>query len=241
MRGVSPEQESKVRAAARRYQVLSTTVSDQTADVSATFVVYPSPKTVVVAGNDLIEGLDVPDLLRIRSSASRIDVRLSDAQVEFEAWPPLQTITVDDGWVQEPVELDRDQRVLAFWMAQALDSGQPDADPHEFPEGYLEIDSSPETRDFAHHLVTEPLLPFRSSPISGQAFTQLLNEGTGVGSGAVVGMWAGWDHGLLLIATVPGGMIVGGAAYGVGMALQHGLHDRVLRWIAGSDEETSAE
>jgi hypothetical protein len=39
----------------------------------------------------------------------------------------------------------------------------------------------------------------------------------------------------LLFLTVPGGMIVGGAAWGVATALERGLHDKVLRWLGVAD------
>jgi len=98
-----------------------------------------------------------------------------------------------------------------------------------------------EVEAFARYLAGADLLPFRSSPLLGESIVNLLQRfSPGTGVGAVMGYYLS-PHAPLILLTVPGGMIIGGAAYGVASAIERGLHDRVLKLIqpkpAPEDEE----
>jgi hypothetical protein len=144
---------------------------------------------------------------------------------ELELIPPLVRITQverDLEWQRAPESLKSEtdlyeamQRVLVFAGAEPLRRGKLD--------------------EFSLFLIWEHLVPFRQSPISGASLVDLLAKGSGPGAGGLLGMLAG-DQSWLLFLTVPGGMIIGGAAYGVASALQEGLHERVLAWIRREKE-----
>jgi hypothetical protein len=62
----------------------------------------------------------------------------------------------------------------------------------------------------------------------------LLSKGSGVALGAYLGFHAAADAPLFLYAAVPGGMLVCCTVAGVAEALQLGLRERILSWLAGS-------
>jgi hypothetical protein len=89
-------------------------------------------------------------------------------------------------------------------------------------------------REFCVVAVREQLIPVRQSPITGESLAELLAKGSGPAVGGLMGSLVGSDSWLLFL-TVPAGMIVGGAAYGVATALQQGLHQKILGWIVGDE------
>ncbi len=66
----------------------------------------------------------------------------------------------------------------------------------------------------------------------------------GIAIGAYVGFQSGAHYPPLLLFTVPAGMVICGAAYGVAMALRQGLRDKILamtRSTSRNDQSRSSE
>lgn len=86
--------------------------------------------------------------------------------------------------------------------------------------------------DFAEYLTFAPVVPIERSPLEGLSLDQIVQTG-GTGVGAYIGIVVAGATPLLFI-TVPAGMIICGAAAGVGMGLFKGLSDRISQLIRGS-------
>jgi hypothetical protein len=82
--------------------------------------------------------------------------------------------------------------------------------------------------DLAHRAVEDPLIPFEESPLDFASIASLVSGASGVGIGAYVGFVVSGGTPLAII-TVPGGMIIGGAAAGIGAALEKGLRYKILK------------
>ena len=95
---------------------------------------------------------------------------------------------------------------------------------------------SPDDVRFAEQVSFDRVIPIEESPLSQESLAKLATTASGVGIGAFVGFVAFGSSPLLLI-TVPAGMIICGAAYAVGQALQEGFKERILSWIKGGKEE----
>jgi hypothetical protein len=127
---------------------------------------------------------------------------------DFEFELMLPTILDVEYWVRRQVKLALSESLGEFTAEGSLD-------------------------EFTRGLVHAPLIPFRASPVSGQSLATLLAGAgkPGTLAGALAGYYFG-DGSALLVLTVPGGMIIGGAAYGVASALEAGLHQRILSMIS---------
>lgn len=80
---------------------------------------------------------------------------------------------------------------------------------------------------FAEYLAFEARIPFESSPLEGKTLTALV---TATGSaGAALGYAATSDP--IVLVTVPAGIVIGGAALGVGAGLATGLADVVRQGV----------
>jgi hypothetical protein len=80
---------------------------------------------------------------------------------------------------------------------------------------------------FAEQMTSTPMVPFESSALGLESLLGIIAKGSGPTIGAAVAVVAFGPTPLLLIAA-PAGMIIGGAALGVGQALQQGLRNRLL-------------
>jgi hypothetical protein len=86
---------------------------------------------------------------------------------------------------------------------------------------------------FAQYLTYAPVVPFESSLLSAKSLADLATAGGGVGAAA--GAYATGD--LLLLLVVPAGIIICGAARGVGEALRIGLRVKLLNLMGVEDPE----
>jgi len=96
---------------------------------------------------------------------------------------------------------------------------------------------SPDDIRFAECVSFERVIPIEQSPLIQESLAKLATTASGVGIGAYIGFVAFGQSPLLLI-TVPAGIIICGAARGIGQALEEGLRDRILGWIKGENVET---
>lgn len=86
---------------------------------------------------------------------------------------------------------------------------------------------------FSERVTFEKFVPFERSPLQLESLAGLVSQGSGIGMGAAAGLVAFWGNPMVLVA-VPFGMIIGGAAKGVGLALGRGLYQKTLR-LMGAD------
>jgi hypothetical protein len=84
--------------------------------------------------------------------------------------------------------------------------------------------------DFAA-LFDLPCIVIEQSPPELASLAGLLKQGGGVAVGAFVGLHAA--SGPMLLVTVPAGIIIVGAAAGLGSALEAGLRDLLLKFMQG--------
>jgi hypothetical protein len=85
---------------------------------------------------------------------------------------------------------------------------------------------------FAARVAVEPLAPVEFSPLSGMSLADLTKY-SGYAGGAGLGYLGVFVDPMLLIS-VPAGIIILGASKGVARALEHGLYERLVRWITGT-------
>lgn len=90
--------------------------------------------------------------------------------------------------------------------------------------------------DFLNHLAYANVIPFESSPLDAKSLASVVTSASGVGVGGYFGFVVSGGTPVAFI-TVPLGMIIGGAAAGVGRALEQGLYERVLELIRGQGED----
>jgi len=102
-----------------------------------------------------------------------------------------------------------------------------DADEHEFvriPPG-----SRIENRDAVAYILQQDIVMEHSPPFS-ISFKALLDyKNSPMWIGTFVGAGAAWDHPVLLMITVPGGIIAVSSALGIGNAMQAGLNKSIKR------------
>lgn len=91
---------------------------------------------------------------------------------------------------------------------------------------------------FAQYVTYAPVIPFESSPLSGKSLAELATTGGG-SVGAAIGFAQTGD--LIVLLIVPAGIIVCGAARGVGEALRIGLRSKLLARMGVDDPELPAE
>jgi hypothetical protein len=80
------------------------------------------------------------------------------------------------------------------------------------------------------------MIPFQESPLDLHSLAELTVKATGVGIGAYAGFVASGGTPLVLI-TVPLGMVLVGAAAGLGRALEEGLRKRILSLMGVPDSQ----
>jgi hypothetical protein len=88
--------------------------------------------------------------------------------------------------------------------------------------------------EFAQYLAFAPVIPFESSPLSGKSLSDVITAAGG-SAGAAVGAFG--THEPLLLIAVPFGIVLCGAARGVGDALRIGLRARLLDLMHVEDPE----
>lgn len=71
----------------------------------------------------------------------------------------------------------------------------------------------------------------QNSPPEIKSLTDLIKQSPGVAIGAYAGFEAAVDMPMLLLATVPGGIILGGLSFAVTKALSAGLHQQIDRYF----------
>jgi hypothetical protein len=84
-----------------------------------------------------------------------------------------------------------------------------------------------EIRVFADYLLSEPVVPVRTNPLSLANLAAIVS-GAGVGAG--IGFAMGGPTPLLII-TIPAGIVIGAAATGAGYGLRDGLHWKIRKWM----------
>lgn len=85
-----------------------------------------------------------------------------------------------------------------------------------------------------------PLIPFQESPLDLHSLAELAVKATGVSLGAYAGFVASGGTPLVLI-TVPAGMVLAGAAAGIGKALEEGLRRKILTLMGVPDKPSKLE
>lgn len=160
---------------------------------------------------------------------------LISAEVEHPDGPNINAVA--DALGMDPIALDtRRIEPLEPWTLPFIIDGLlgrwigPDA-PFEWRYRLLDAPATRGPSRFAQALAYEPLVPFESSPLKAQSLSGL----TLASSGAVGALGAIDGHPLLLLY-LPAGIILCGAAKGVGEALQIGLRTKLLH-LMGIDEE----
>jgi hypothetical protein len=93
----------------------------------------------------------------------------------------------------------------------------------------------PLPEDFAVEVLRSEVVPVEESPLSGVSLAQLLERAPSAAGAAVAAWGTGPNDPLLLLITVPVGMIVFGAATGVSKALNTGLRAKILGWMGVAD------
>lgn len=203
--------------ALRRYQTFSTEVTDASAALAARFEIYPSATEDGIARptrDELFEELQGDFLPHVTMPAESYG---PEKWLTLAVALALYPVRVSDAHGESLDELF----TYSFHRTEPQDWGIPS-----------------DVLDMATHLVREPLLPFRRSPISGQALSTLVKSAApGAMAGALLGAYLGFDHGWLLVATVPGGMIIGGSAMGVATGLEAGLHQRVVQMVSSPEND----
>jgi len=100
----------------------------------------------------------------------------------------------------------------------------------ESPHAPLAVDQ------FVERLTADNLIPFEESPLAAMSLLDIAKMVAGGGTGAIIGLVAAGPTPLLLI-TVPLGIVLCGAAPGVGKALGVGLGYRLLKLMGLSDSQ----
>jgi hypothetical protein len=182
----------------------------------------------------MMEATTAPVSIRIPDpvlmyQASLVDPRLGMAigtVVVQAAWPSLDTVAdflgFDGDTPVEPEEAVEYGRVL---LEQGLETApsRPDATTEEIHEAATAL---------ARQLAFGDVIPWRESPLSGESLAGLMTKAGALGVtgfGALLGSYAG--NGPLLLVTVPAGIIIVGAATGIGNAMRDGLYEKVLRLL----------
>lgn len=88
--------------------------------------------------------------------------------------------------------------------------------------------------DFTRYLVNDAIVPFESSPLETKALIEIASS---AGATAALGYFAS-EHPLILL-TLPAGIVICGAAIGVGEALQQGLRAKILKLMGIRDPSKS--
>ncbi|PCJ25085.1 MAG: hypothetical protein COA96_08040 [SAR86 cluster bacterium] len=83
--------------------------------------------------------------------------------------------------------------------------------------------------EFAEYLSMVSVIPFENSPLGADSLGNLLKIG-GYGVGAYIGFVVGGTTPLLFI-TVPAGMVICGAAAGIGQGLEVGLKSKITKFL----------
>lgn len=85
-------------------------------------------------------------------------------------------------------------------------------------------DSSLENRNLVDFLLQQEIVMEHSPPFSISLRGVIDSANTPVWIGTLAGFGAGWEHPVLLLLTVPGGIIAVASARGIGQALEMGLN-----------------
>ena len=145
--------------------------------------------------------------------------------------------------VQSSVEAPQMERSIHLALAaileqpHALDAAGLFGRLMEAPPNELGWLVSADVLELAREMTYAPMVPFEMSPFGLESLLAIVAKGSGVTIGAGVGIVAAGPTPLLLI-TVPAGMIIGGAAFGVGQALQVGLRSRLLKLMGVKPSES---
>jgi hypothetical protein len=197
-------------------QYYETTIQDNDSNLSAHVIVVPRrslPESrVVLTGSMESETLEEPEYLM--------------RQLGF--WP-IREINPD----QIPL-------LLAALLSHVADLWGPITDTSFEAARYYNVTQILENpnavpipnadRAFAEYLSFERLIPFEQSPLDSLSLDQIA-KASGVTIGAYIGFVVAGPTPLLFL-TVPAGMIICGAAAGIGAGLQTGLRQRLSSLIS---------
>ncbi len=140
---------------------------------------------------------------------------------------PTEKLIVELLGLEAPQRLDTTSDLVLLFSA--LLSTTPPTAGRTFGNLTVPLDLMDSARaDLAHRAVEDPLIPFEESPLDFASIASLVSGASGVGIGAYVGFVVSGGTPLAII-TVPGGMIIGGAAAGIGAALEKGLRYKILK------------
>jgi Major royal jelly protein len=89
------------------------------------------------------------------------------------------------------------------------------------------VQTFPQVFAFSQEIITAEVVPFEAS-FSLKSIIDIIKLKRGALIGAALGFYAGDGNSLLLVILVPTGMVICGAAMGLGDALQDGLRKRIL-------------
>ena len=96
------------------------------------------------------------------------------------------------------------------------------------------------TADFLNYVSYAEVIPFEASPLDTKSLASVVTSASGVGIGGYFGFIVSGGSPIAAI-TVPLGMIIGGAAAGVGRGLEEGLYERVLDLIRKPKDDRAGD
>jgi hypothetical protein len=220
MRGMATAVVGEVALATYRYQRLQTDIRDFETGLNAAYVVYPS-----APAKERWAEAPVPSADDLQRHAEELGFERTELP------PSTKQLGVNAIWARA---------MAATLNPDLLGRVEVAPDSYRWAKPLADVEPSAEELAFALYLVRERVIPMRMSPIGGQSLSELMSR-SGRGVGGIVGAYEGMGHHLLLLATVPGGIIVGGAAMGVATALEQGLHERILRIIVPPSDPTVSD
>ena len=158
----------------------------------------------------------------------RIDAAMSvlyahaDISIAIEDVGEKLDVEVDQIMSEGKIDSDRLVRLIAETIVSNALSV-----PESLTNAALRID----LEQYFSTLMNDPCIIVERSPPDAVSLLKLLKGASGVVIGAYVGLQTG--QGPLLFITVPAGMIIVGAASGIGAALEAGLRTKLAQWLTG--------
>lgn len=149
------------------------------------------------------------------------------------AWFRSETaVTIDRAAIENYKVFRPIDRRDASWPDRDMVKGILDLFVRDTEErGFLRIptNSSIENANHVDFLMSQDIVIERSPPFSLSLKGVLTSANTPLWLGTFVGGAAAWDHPVLLLVTVPGGIIAVSSASGIGRAMESGLNKWMKR------------
>lgn len=191
------------------FHVFEASIADRDTGLGAHFISVPQRYMPRIDGHpsELLQNLGLQEIVRIPPDAHIIYAMFALLKYNSELPATITDARSENEWVR---------------FARAFDNLQD-----------LARQIGPRDREFADYLANAPLVPIQHSPLEALSLDNIVKTG-GTGVGAYIGIVVAGGTPLLFI-TVPLGMIICGAAAGVGLGLFTGLSDRISNMIRGTE------